>query len=153
MNNHDGFGPAGYALLDFIHVHVPGERITVDEYGFRARAHHRGGARNDREGWHDDFIAFFQTEGGHCSIQGNRAVRNRNAVLSPDARCELFLKLGDKRTLGGNPTRVNALVEILLLVAVERDLIDGNKVGTDHPETLAFSAVIPIKRCLSWSPA
>jgi hypothetical protein len=42
---------------------------------------------------------------------------------------EPLLELPDERALGGNPARVDALVEVFLFVAVEDRFVDRDKIS------------------------
>src|SRR5260370_1299345 len=62
MDYQDCPGSWGDEALDLGHVHVPGDRIAVDQYWGRASSHHRGGRGNKSERGHDDLVDGTKTQ-------------------------------------------------------------------------------------------
>jgi hypothetical protein len=100
MDDHNRLGFSRDFRGDLPGIHVPGDRIAIDENGRRAGADDRCRAGDDRERRQDDFVAGPDPQCRDGDVEGAAAVADGDAVLAADEFGEFRFKSFDERPFG-----------------------------------------------------
>src|ERR1700730_8438320 len=124
MNYHDGLGAAGDLGSQQVRVEIPGIRLTIDHYGDAPRAHNRCRAGNDGEARQDHLVPTADLQSRDRNFNGNAPIAHSHAMCTAHQLPEPRFWLFDKWTFRGDPARLDAFREILLLITIENWTID-----------------------------
>src|SRR5258708_34842956 len=96
VHGHQRSRARGYLRLDLGNVRAPRVRIGVHQYWGTAVVKDSRDAGDDRERWHDHFVARLQMQAGDCDLQGCRTIADRNPVTPATVAGPLPLKFLDE---------------------------------------------------------
>src|SRR6516165_6991948 len=148
MNDHNGLGTACNLTGDQRGVHVPRIVPAVDDNREGARAYDGRGAGDDCKARKNDLVTGPDAQRRERQFNGYASVTHRDTVRAAHQLGEPGFEFLDKRAFRGNPTRINTLVQVFLLVAVEQRPIDWNHSGSKF----SFGGNSTAKLVLSASP-
>ena len=127
MHHHDRLRLLRDLTLDVIWIHLP---VTLERINKNRRCL-RVGNRIDRchigQRRHNHLIAASNAQSDQRQMKRHRPIRNRNRMICSNILCKCSFKLLDKLSLCRDPARIQALIDIFLLIAGQRRLINRNE--------------------------
>src|SRR3984893_6006597 len=134
MNDHDGLGTVCDLCSEQVRIEIPGIRLAIDHYRDRPGAYYRCRAGNDSEARQDHLVSSTDPQSCERHFNGDATIAYGNTMRASHQFGEPNFEALDKRAFGRNPARVDALIQVFLLIAVEHRAIDR-----DHIDYSKFS--------------
>src|SRR5262249_6406628 len=124
MNNHNCLGTGCNLAGDQHGVDVPSVAPAIDDDRNSTRAHDSRGTGDDCKARENDLIARTDAQGRERHFDRHAAVTHSNAMGAAHQFGESSFEFFDERTFRGDPARLDAFGEILLLVPIKKRPVD-----------------------------